>query len=255
MTPEFKKKAIKPTKTVGQRLKAARLEKKMTLETVEQQTNIKLKYLKAIEQDRHDILPTEVYTLGFIRCYGEVVGLNPKRLIDQYHLEHEAFTTAKGQTTAVLAPSTTLKRSTVIVTPRMLFLLGTATLVLALVLYIASGVRTFLAPPSLVIEKPRVESRITSSQLDVVGKTDPAVSLTINGELINVEPSGKFKQQLAVIPGLNTLEFTAVNRVGKETKQTIKVLAEYEIATPEPSPLPSPSPSPTSSPVPSPSNN
>lgn len=252
MVPVFTTKTIKPTKTVGQRLKDARVKRKMTLEQIEASTNIKLKYLRAIEQDRHDVLPTEVYTLGFVRCYGEAVGLNTKKLLDQFHVEHEAFETAKGEGKATLTPSSTLVRPAIMITPRTIFFLASSTVVLVLILYIAGGMRSFLAPPSLVIETPRAESRIATNQLEVVGRTDPAVSLTINGELINVDPTGHFKQGVAVIPGLNTLEFLAINRVGKETKQTIKVLSDYEIAvaSPEPQLTPSPVPSPAESPKP-----
>ncbi len=250
MAPEFKKKAIKPTKTVGQRIKEARLLRKLTLESIEEQTNVRLKYLRAIERDQHHILPTEVYTLGFVRCFGEAVGLNPKKLVDQYRLEQEAVKTAKGDVVTSLSPTGSLKQATVLITPRILFFFGSGLVVLALISYIASGVRSFLAPPLLVIKQPASESRTMSSQIEVVGQSDPAVSLTVNGELISVEPTGYFKQQVAVIPGLNTLEFAAINRVGKETKRTIKVLSEYVVNSPTPAPAPSTSSATTPSPLP-----
>jgi hypothetical protein len=143
------------------------------------------------------------------------------------------------------------------VTPKSLFVIGSMTIVIGLVWYILSGVRSFLAPPLLAIDQPKSDIKVTTSSLVVAGQTDPAASLTINGEAVTVNFDGTFKQEIAIIPGLNTLEFVAINRVAKETKQIRKVLAEYQITpTPVPSPLVTPSgvtPAPTAGPSASPS--
>jgi hypothetical protein len=122
--------------------------------------------------------------------------------------------------------------------------------VAGLIIYIALGVRGFLAPPELTITEPRADSMIDGSKVTVAGLTDPTSSLTINGELVTLAVDGQFKQDIAIIPGLNTLEFISVNRVGKMTKQIRKVLADYQ-SSPSPSPLESPSPqvSPSTSPA------
>lgn len=243
MIPGFKAKKIKPTRTVGQRLKEARQEKELSFDLAEQLTKVKLKYLRALEADRHDVMPTEVYSLGFLRCYGEVLGLNTRKLIEQYQLERRAFKTAKGQPTLSLAPARRLAGPKLLITPKILFTATSIALVVGLILYIASGIHRFLAPPDLVITEPKPDSRVTKNSLLVAGETDPTASLTINGELVTIEPNGRFKRDIAVIPGLNTLEFVVINRVGKETKQMRKILADYEIpAVVSPEPVSSPVP-------------
>lgn len=250
MVSGFRATEVKPIKTVGQRLRAARKRKQLSLEDAERLTKVKLKYLKALEEDRHDLLPTEVYSLGFARCYGEVLGLNTKKLLEQYQSERRSFKSAKGQTRQALAPNRRLTTSRFMVTPRTLVITLSAVLVMGLVLYIVSGIRSFLAPPKLVIESPKADTRVTANTVSVNGETDPVASLTINGEIVPIEPDGKFTRNISVIPGLNTLEFVAINRVGKEAKQTRKILAEYQVS---PSPLPSPSIEPTETPAASPS--
>lgn len=254
MVPGFRAKEIKPAKSIGQRLKAARKRKQLSLEEAERQTKVKLKYLQALEDDRHDLLPTEVYSLGFLRCYGEVLELNTVKLLEQYQLERRTFKTAKGQGQQTLAPKRRLIASRFLITPKILFTVASLVLILGLVAYIASGVHSFLAPPVLTIDQPQPDSRVTSNTLEVIGTTDPAASLTINGEIVTVSTDGKFKQTVAVLPGLNTLDFIAVNHVGKETTVSRKILADYEVPpTPiiTPSPSVSPEPSPGASPAPS----
>lgn len=248
MVPGFKAKEIKPTKTVGQRLRQARLKKEMSLERAEQLTKVKLRYLEALEEDRHDLLPTEVYTLGFLRCYGEALELNTAKLIDQYRHERLAVSNAKNQAPTVLAPARRLSGPRFLLTPRTVVTFGSALLVTALILYIVSGVRSFLAPPTLRLNEPSPDSRVENNTVKVAGHTDPAVSLTINGELVPVESSGSFSREIVVIPGLNTIEVAAVNRIGKEAHISRKILAEYSPASPSPAPesavVVSPSPTP-----------
>lgn len=257
MVPVFKAKTIKPTKTVGQRLRSARQKKQLSLEQAEQLTKVKLKYLEALEEDRYDLLPTEVYSLGFLRCYADALNLKTANLLDQYRVERQAIDSAKTSPIISLAPSRRLSNHGFLITPKTLLTIGSAVVVIGLIAYIAGGVVAFLAPPSLKIFQPEPDSRVASNNLIVSGETDPAVSLSINGELVTVDPAGAFKREIALNPGLNTLEFVAINRIGKETRAVRHILAEYQ-PTVSPSPVdptasPSPSPSPTVSPTVSPS--
>lgn len=236
MVPGFKAKAIKPTKTVGQRLKAARKKRELSLEDAERLTKVKLKYLEALEEDRHDLLPTEVYSLGFLRCYGETLGLDTSLLLDQYLHERQAVKTAKNQPADLLAPARRLKGPYFLVTPKTLLTVGSISLVVGLIAYILIGVHQFLAPPSLAINDPDPEARITANRVVVDGTTDPAVTLLINGELVTVQSSGRFKREIVLLPGLNTLEIVATNRLGRETRAVRKILADYQVAT-TPSPI------------------
>lgn len=244
MAQGFKAKQIKPTKTVGQRLKVAREKLELSLLEAERLTKVKLKYLEALEEDRHDLLPTEVYSLGFLRCYGEILGLNTTRLLDQYRAERQTLITAKGQSTLELAPTSRIKTARIVLTPVTLVTSVSIIFVIGIMIYIGSGIRSFLAPPHLKIIEPAPDSRITDTIFKASGKTDPAVTLTINGELVSVDAEGNFTFEVAISPGLNRLEFLAINRIGKETKQQRTILADYQT-----SPSPDPSASPTTIPT------
>lgn len=254
MRPKFSKKVIRQAKTIGQRLRAARTRQGYSLSDAERLTKVKLKYLKALEQDHHDQLPSEVYSLGFLRCYSETLGLNTKKMLEQYRAERGAFKTAKTQFSPTLAPGRSLRVPLFTITPKVLATFFSAILVIGLLVYIASGVRSFLAPPSLAIEEPKPDSRVGESTVLVKGQTDPAASLKINNEYITVDPDGNFSQTIILLPGLNVLEFIATNRVGKETKQTRKILATFSLSSPSPTPsfTPSATPTPVSSISPSP---
>ena len=68
----------------GRYLQAARLEKKISLEQVSQQTRIGLGSLLLIEQEDFERLPAEVYVKGFLRSYAKAVGADGDEVIRRY---------------------------------------------------------------------------------------------------------------------------------------------------------------------------
>lgn len=61
---------------IGERLKAAREAKGMSLDDVASQTRIPIRHLKHIEQGEWNELPAVTYSVGFARTYANAVGLN-----------------------------------------------------------------------------------------------------------------------------------------------------------------------------------
>jgi cytoskeletal protein RodZ len=73
--------------TAGQRLRAAREEKGITLEDVATQTRIPLRHLQSLETGSWEQLPAQTYSLGFARSYATTVGLDRTEIADQLRLE------------------------------------------------------------------------------------------------------------------------------------------------------------------------
>lgn len=72
---------------IGSKLKSAREEKGLSIEDVEKTTKIQSRYLTAIENNEFDKLPGDFYVRAFIRQYAQVVGLDGKELLSEYHEE------------------------------------------------------------------------------------------------------------------------------------------------------------------------
>lgn len=75
---------------VGPILREARNRRKVDLSTVEESTRIRIRFLRAIENEEWDVLPGGVYTRGFIRTYAAYLGLDGERLADDFRREVEA---------------------------------------------------------------------------------------------------------------------------------------------------------------------
>jgi transcriptional regulator with XRE-family HTH domain len=62
--------------TIGERLRAAREEKGLSLDDVARQTRIPIRHLEHIERGEWEALPATTYSVGFARNYAATVGLD-----------------------------------------------------------------------------------------------------------------------------------------------------------------------------------
>ncbi len=74
---------------IGSVLTQARMRQEIDLETVEARTKIRIKYLRALEDEEWDVLPAPAYARGFIRAYADLLGLDGDVLVDEYRRRHE----------------------------------------------------------------------------------------------------------------------------------------------------------------------
>lgn len=56
----------------------------ITLETAEERTKIRRKYLEALENENFGLLPGRVYVKGFLKNYGRLLGLDSDMLVSAY---------------------------------------------------------------------------------------------------------------------------------------------------------------------------
>lgn len=75
---------------IGVTLREARNRRKIDLSEVEAATKIRLRYLRAMENEEWDVLPGGSYTRGFVRTYASFLGLDGERLADEYRYGAEA---------------------------------------------------------------------------------------------------------------------------------------------------------------------
>ena len=70
---------------IGSSLRAARMRQGLELSQAEHDTRIRAKYLRALEDERFDVLPGAAYTKGFLRTYADYLGLDAQPFVDEYN--------------------------------------------------------------------------------------------------------------------------------------------------------------------------
>lgn len=207
-------------KTVGQMLRAAREEKKLTLQDIEKGTKIRLKFLLAIESDEFGIMPSQSYVKGFVKNYSEYVGLNSKTVLAFYRRQTVDAPKSHLLPKGMAAP---LNRSAFQLTPGKFIFMMVSVLVTLFLTYLFFQYQTLQKPPLLVVDSPINQDVFAETRVDVLGKTDSDATVTINGVSVLVRADGKFFDQIAVEPGINTITVVASSRLGKTTTKTIKI--------------------------------
>lgn len=76
--------ADKTSDSFGQYLQAIRTNKRISLETVSQETRIQLDTLQQIEEEDHENLPDEVFVKGFLRAYAKAIGADGGEAVRRY---------------------------------------------------------------------------------------------------------------------------------------------------------------------------
>src|SRR3954469_1533470 len=69
---------------IGPTLREARMRREIDLAEAERRTKIRVRYLRALENEEWDVLPGPTYTRSFIRTYASFLGLDGERLADDF---------------------------------------------------------------------------------------------------------------------------------------------------------------------------
>jgi cytoskeleton protein RodZ len=161
---------------IGNSLREARLRRHIEFVDAEHGTKIRGKYLRALEDERFELLPSHTYIKGFLRSYAEYLGLDGQLYVDEYNSrfvigEEDAPVRAR-RVPAAKARRADRRESRIVV-----LALAAITLVTALVivawqfgspddepvhgLTTSQGERQAAAPPPQAAGKARLELRAT----------------------------------------------------------------------------------------------
>lgn len=70
--------------SIGEELQRERQRKNISLAEAERVLHIRAIYLEALENDDFKVIPGDVYAKGFLRNYGNFLGLSGDRLVESY---------------------------------------------------------------------------------------------------------------------------------------------------------------------------
>ncbi len=73
------------SETLGRFLAASRLKQGLAIDEVAQATRFNSKFIRAIEEDRFDLLPSKVFAKGFLRAYAKELGLDGDDIVARYN--------------------------------------------------------------------------------------------------------------------------------------------------------------------------
>ena len=200
------------TKTIGEALKEERVGHRLRIEDLSKRTRIRVKYLKALEENKFSELPSTTFVKGYIKTYAKIFGFDHKPLIAMLRRDYKE--SAKGKLVPREFMKSVLKRRSSRTSITLMVVVLTS-IFLSLVGYIGFQWHNLNKPPELEITSPG-EQAIVSSKVIVEGKTIPDAILTVNEQPVSLQPSGNFKTEI-LIPneGIAIITVEAKDRRGK----------------------------------------
>lgn len=208
-------------KTVGQILKEARVKKNLSLEEIEKEIKIRAKYLRAIENDDFTQIPGgEVVAKGFIKNYGEHLGLSSKSLLAIFRRDFGGEQKGPILPRGIYRPLDKIGFSW---TPRATVIASIFFFIFFFTLFLGYQFFLFLGPPKLEVTSPQNNQIFQEAKIEVRGKSGLDAAVHVNGELVSLDEKGNFSDQISLKPGENVVRLEAVSRRGKKTTTEIKV--------------------------------
>ncbi|WP_027717543.1 helix-turn-helix domain-containing protein [Desulfovirgula thermocuniculi] len=115
---------------IGSILRQAREARGLTLEQVEEETKIRLRYLAALEEEKFALLPGRFFAKSFLRTYARYLGLDAEALVARFE---DLYPPEKEETGPVMPRETGIPGANMRRAPRLAYVLvGLACVVLIL---------------------------------------------------------------------------------------------------------------------------
>lgn len=210
--------------TLGERFRKIRGERRISLGEVSRSTQIRVKYLEAIESGEYEKLPAEVYVRGFLRSYAAFLSVSEDAILRLYERERNIRKNLGHVAPFRFQPAAPV-RFGVSFSPRVLVATLAALVAFGFFSYLFFEFRSFVSEPRLVIESP-MDGAVVDDETVVRGKADPRAVVLINGEETVVDEDGSFAERLALTSGLNVISVSATNRFGNERERTVSVTVD-----------------------------
>jgi cytoskeletal protein RodZ len=229
----FRTRRIRTESSIGDKLKRTRIRKKITVAQVEEATKIRAKFILALESDSWEQIPSEAYGRGYLESYAEHLQLASEPIMRQYARERELYARRCQDQPVELAPKSHLVIPRFLLTPRFFTVAGVALLLAFGVGMIGYQIRRFTAAPFLELATP-VQAKtsgsndlvVSTSSVNIAGRTAIGASVEVNGHAVSVDDEGGFKDSVTVQKGVNAILVEATDGKGKVTSEVLNVTAQ-----------------------------
>ncbi|MBN1618101.1 helix-turn-helix domain-containing protein [Candidatus Dojkabacteria bacterium] len=199
--------------TAGTILKKEREKKGYTIQDVSAATKIQRDYITALENDEFEKFPSSVYAKGFLQNYAKFLGINSNKVLALYRRSQSS-----DPEPTISKKEEKFKTPAFVMTPTVLIMGVIITLVIATIGYLIIQFYNFQKPPYLKVSEPEGDITVTEDRIDVKGKTEVGMFVTVNDESVQVSNNGEFETSVKLNPGSNTIVVKSrhPDNIGKE---------------------------------------
>jgi transcriptional regulator with XRE-family HTH domain len=210
--------------TCGAYLRKVREQKGITLDKVSQDSKIVKRLLQAIENDDYRVLPPPVYLKGLIKKYAHYLHLDEEQVLEFYQKSNGRKVSSGNKDILPQNRFVTPHSFTFKIFSKVLNQIIRYSLLLIILVYFIFELAQFILPARIIIFYPPQDLMTSVPELTLSGKVIRTKTLYFQDQEISFDSQGFFKEQITLNPGLNVLEFKAINSLGKTTTIEQKVI-------------------------------
>jgi transcriptional regulator with XRE-family HTH domain len=208
----------------GEKLKKARQEAGLSVNKVAQILNIQVSFLEHLEKGETDKMLADVYVRGFLRKYAGLLGLEPEKLLVEYDQETKIARHLNKTPPHQSLP--VLRASRFVVTPKSLSVIFVSLIIIIAAGYFFYQISFLIGAPTIDLKEPAVDLITQKTDIIVMGKTEPGVILTINGQQVFTDLDGNFERTINLSEGINLIKIEATNRFGRSNSVIRQVMVK-----------------------------
>lgn len=190
-------------------------------------TDVPLRFIAALRQGEFEKLPARPYVYGYIKKIADAFAFDFATMWESFLISAGEQAPAKNDR---LPENRFAKRT--IQRGKAFFII----IVIALVAFFAYRFNDIIGTPNISLSLPNETFMTSTSPLTVTGVVDAGDKLALNGEIIYTDENGSFEKDVALTPGLNTIEFTIHRFLGREITVTRQVVYEEQVPLQETQP-------------------
>jgi len=122
----------------------------------------------------------------------------------------------KGKIDIKDKPLVPLKRLRALtITPKKIALIVFVIFLILVLGYFWREINFLIMPPKLEITQPPVDISTNQSTIEIIGKTEPTATLTINSYNVYIDKDGNFVYEINLDEGVNNIKIESKNRFNK----------------------------------------
>ncbi len=208
-------------KGIGDQLRAARVNKGLSVAAAAAVMKTDEKYITALELENYLALPEGFYGKIFFKKYVAWLGLDYRKISKGFVRERKSFSSQNN-----IFSKKVVKSSKLIIFPKIFRNALIFSAILISFLYLAIYLKNNVAAPELKIISPTVNQTQHDFSAVVNGQTAPESEVLINGQTVLIDRNGVFLETINLKKGVNIIVIKAKKKYGKEAMITRQILVE-----------------------------
>ena len=222
-------------KTIGEVLRLARINQGLSLEELQEKTEIQLHFLEAMEADDFDLLPSTFYARSFLRKYAWAVELDEGIVLDAYDSGSMITYEEVDVDEEDLSGRRRSNKKKTSYLPLFYFVLFALSILIFVTYYVWNYIQTQPSPSSANYSVVNSTSSTTSSSSSSSSQTSSSSSttestITVSGEGNRIEARYKTNKETATVQLAVSDEASWVSVSGSELEGGVTLSADNKNA-------------------------